>query len=152
MISNLFKPIKDPAKFFDSDESANFMPCKELLKRLEKMLDDASDYSPDDVIELLFFVRYSDDGVVITLPNKGSIAPSDIADYVRTAEPGYKVLENEITVQEYINILNTAIKDLKRARSKSVRFKFHNLVKYGVILGIPDYGYTNVGDIKSFIV
>lgn len=33
---NYLKPIKDPVKFFASDDSAKFMPAKELMKRLEK--------------------------------------------------------------------------------------------------------------------
>lgn len=115
------------------------------------MLEQTESFDPNDVIELSFFVKNSDDGVVITFPNKGSISPLDFENYIKTVDNGYKILDNEITVQEYRDVLTDALKALKRSRSKSVKFAFHNLVKYGVILGIPDYGYTNIGDIRSFI-
>lgn len=147
---NYLKPIKDPVKFFASDDSAKFMPAKELMKRLEKMILDAKNFNPDDIMELSFFVRRADDGVVITFPNQGSVTPLNVEEYIRPDDSD-TLRENEIRVSDYIKVLESAVKVLKKARNSSVRFKFHDLVKYGVILGIPDYGYTNIGDMASFI-
>lgn len=135
MNKDLFKPIKDQVKFFERDPY-NAMPVKELINRLEKMLSDIDAFDPDDVIEIPYSTN-SSDGVIIMFPGVGSIAPSDIKDYIRKPDEE-SLSHNEIVVSDYASILRKAVKELKKARSRSVRFSFVNLAGYG--------------DIKSFIV